>query len=55
MQFAQKLWEQGIFIPAIRYPSVARGKAILRMTLMSDQSKAQLDEAITALEGLWQA
>ncbi len=33
MALAQRLRESGFFVPAIRYPTVARGKARLRVTL----------------------
>ena len=33
MDIAAGLREQGIFIPAIRFPTVARGAARLRLTL----------------------
>ncbi|HEX5222439.1 MAG TPA: 8-amino-7-oxononanoate synthase [Verrucomicrobiae bacterium] len=35
---ATKLREQGIFVPAIRYPTVARGSARLRVTLTASHS-----------------
>ncbi len=44
------LFERGIFVPAIRYPTVARGAARLRVTL----SAAHTPEQIVALtEALW--
>jgi len=33
LKAAEDLREQGIFVPAIRYPTVARGKARLRVTV----------------------
>ena len=39
VEFAAKLREQNIFIPAIRYPTVARGKARLRVTLTAAHSR----------------
>ncbi len=46
---AAKLRTQNIFVPAIRYPTVARGAARLRITLTAKHSAAHLDELVTAL------
>ncbi len=43
------LLEQGIFIPAIRYPTVARGKARLRLTVSARHSPADFAKLFTAL------
>jgi len=43
------LREQGIFIPAIRYPTVARGKARLRLTLTASHSHLDLAQLVEAL------
>jgi 7-keto-8-aminopelargonate synthetase-like enzyme len=48
---AARLLECGFLIPAIRYPTVARGKARLRVAISSTHSRATLSaaaEAITA-------
>ena len=42
MQVADALRSAGFFIPAIRYPTVARGAAILRITVMATHSEQQL-------------
>lgn len=42
----------GIFVPAIRYPTVARGAARLRVTLSAEHSGAQLDRFAVALHRL---
>ena len=47
---AAKLREQGIFVPAIRYPTVARGKARLRVTLTASHSTADVATLVRALE-----
>ena len=39
---AQKLRDAGFFIPAIRYPTVARGKARLRVTVSAAHTEAEL-------------
>ncbi|HEY1663783.1 MAG TPA: 8-amino-7-oxononanoate synthase [Verrucomicrobiae bacterium] len=44
-----KLREQGIFVPAIRYPTVARGKARLRVTLSAAHSTAHVTMLVDAL------
>jgi 8-amino-7-oxononanoate synthase len=49
---AAALREQGIFIPAIRYPTVARGQARLRLTLSAAHTEADLAQLLTALQTL---
>jgi 8-amino-7-oxononanoate synthase len=49
---AATLRDQGIFIPAIRYPTVARGQARLRLTLTAGHTKADLAQLLSALESL---
>jgi len=46
---AAKLRAQHIFVPAIRYPTVARGAARLRITLTAAHSAADLDALVTLL------
>ncbi len=47
-----KLREQGIFVPAIRYPTVARGKARLRVTLSAAHSTSEVSRLVDALLNL---
>jgi 8-amino-7-oxononanoate synthase len=47
---ATKLREQNIFVPAIRYPTVARGAARLRVTLTAAHSVDDIAELIHALK-----
>jgi len=52
MQLAAALRERAIFIPAIRYPTVARGEARLRLTVTASHLQegiATLQSALTAL------
>jgi 8-amino-7-oxononanoate synthase len=49
---ATKLREQNIFAPAIRYPTVARGAARLRVTLGASHSGDDISRLITALKAL---
>lgn len=42
---SQKLFEEGFFIPAIRYPTVPKGQARLRVALMSTHTKEELKKA----------
>ena len=59
VESAATLRARGIFIPAIRYPSVPRGSARLRLTLTAAHSKGDLAELLAALKhldcGLWTA
>lgn len=49
VEVATALREQGIFVPAIRYPTVARGQARLRVTLTAAHSEAQVKQLTEAL------
>jgi 8-amino-7-oxononanoate synthase len=50
VEAAAKLQEQNIFVPAIRYPTVARGKARLRVTLTASHSADDVSTLAQALE-----
>ena len=47
---AAGLRQQNIFVPAIRYPAVARGKARLRVTLTASHSTDDITTLVRALE-----
>ncbi len=49
LDIASKLRGQNIFVPAIRYPTVARGAARLRITLTASHSGKNVDALISAL------
>ncbi len=44
-KLAQHLLDEGIFISAIRYPTVAKGEARLRAAIMATHTQAELGEA----------
>jgi 8-amino-7-oxononanoate synthase len=52
VELAAKLREQNIFIPAIRYPTVARGAARLRVTLTAAHSAKDVAELKASLKFL---
>lgn len=43
IRIAEGLYQRNIFIPAVRWPAVAPGKAILRCMVMGQHTKEQLD------------
>ncbi len=49
---AAQLREQGIFVPAIRYPTVARGAARLRVTLTAAHSADDVGDLVRALQSI---
>lgn len=49
---AQWLFESGFFVPAIRYPTVAKGAARLRVTLSASHTPEQISRLCKALSGL---
>ena len=49
VSLSDALRERGFLIPAIRYPTVARGEARLRVAIRSDHTESDLISAISAL------
>src|SRR5256714_11138436 len=52
MNFSHALQKEGIFVPAIRYPSVARGSARLRITLTAAHTESQIRALVDAIRRL---
>jgi 8-amino-7-oxononanoate synthase len=52
MNLAHTLQKQGFFVPAIRYPSVARGTARLRITLTAAHTESQIRALVDAIRRL---
>ena len=52
LEAAKVLREQNIFVPAIRYPTVARGEARLRVTLTAAHTSEDVQKLVTALARL---
>jgi 8-amino-7-oxononanoate synthase len=52
VQSAAALREQGVFIPAIRYPTVARGRARLRLTVSAAHTATDVSHLLTAIGNL---
>ena len=51
MRLTAAMAERGIFVPAIRYPTVARGSARLRITLSALNEGSQIEALATHLRG----
>jgi len=49
LEISAKLQNAGILIPAIRYPTVAKGQARLRASLMATHTREQLQTAATVM------
>ena len=43
IEFSKRLFEEGVYIPAIRFPTVKKGEARLRMTIMSTHDYRDID------------
>jgi 8-amino-7-oxononanoate synthase len=52
VNLSSRLREHGIFIPAIRYPTVPRGRARLRLTLTAAHSSEDVQTVVSALKVL---
>ena len=52
LEAAAALREAGVFIPAIRYPTVARGQARLRLTVSAAHAAADVTQLVAALADL---
>ncbi|PKO48335.1 MAG: 8-amino-7-oxononanoate synthase [Betaproteobacteria bacterium HGW-Betaproteobacteria-4] len=49
---AKALWERGLWVPAIRPPTVPKGTARLRMSVSAAHTEADIDQLVTALKEL---
>ena len=52
VEAATKLREKNLFVPAIRFPTVARGQARLRVTLTAAHTETDVSKLLNALEEL---
>ncbi len=52
LALATALWERGLWVPAIRPPTVAKGTARLRISVSAAHTAADIDELIHALKEL---
>ncbi|MBE7466587.1 MAG: 8-amino-7-oxononanoate synthase [Planctomycetes bacterium] len=46
---AERLWSQGFWVPAVRYPTVKRGQARLRLSLSAAHTPDEIQALLTAL------
>ncbi|MBI5821236.1 MAG: 8-amino-7-oxononanoate synthase [Verrucomicrobia bacterium] len=51
VECSRQLFERGFFVPAIRFPTVARGAARLRLTVTAAHTSEQIRALIEALSG----
>jgi glycine C-acetyltransferase len=49
-ELSRRLWDDGVFAPAIVYPTVARGRARVRTIVTAEHTEEDLDRALSALE-----
>jgi 8-amino-7-oxononanoate synthase len=52
VEVANVLREQGIFLPAVRYPTVPRGKARLRLSMTASHTEDDVMQVVAALKAL---
>ncbi|MDP8955964.1 MAG: glycine C-acetyltransferase [Actinomycetota bacterium] len=50
VELSSLLWEEGVFTPAIVYPTVAKGRARVRTIVTADHTEEDLSEALDAFE-----
>ncbi len=48
--FSKRLFEAGIYVPAVRPPTVPKGQSRLRITLMATHTFAQIDQLLETLK-----
>ncbi len=46
LSLSAALWEEGLFAPAVRFPTVPKGAARVRFSLTSDHTEAEIDRVL---------
>jgi 8-amino-7-oxononanoate synthase len=52
MEISRRLYERGIFVPAIRFPTVPKGKARLRVTVTAAHEQPDIEQFLGEFGGL---
>jgi len=55
VEMSQALYEAGIYVPAIRPPTVPKHSSRLRLTVSSEHTQEQLETVVTAFRKVWEA
>ncbi|MFL5767140.1 MAG: aminotransferase class I/II-fold pyridoxal phosphate-dependent enzyme, partial [Actinomycetota bacterium] len=50
VELSRSLWDEGVFTPAVVFPTVGRGKARVRTIVTADHTEEDLGEALAAFE-----
>ena len=50
VSFSRELFENNVFIPAVRWPAVLEGQARLRLTIMATHNNSHIEKLLQALE-----
>jgi glycine C-acetyltransferase len=50
VELSSRLWEEGVFTPALVFPTVAKGRARVRTIVTADHSEEDLRQALDAFE-----
>jgi glycine C-acetyltransferase len=52
MTFSRRLFDKGVFVSGIVFPTVAKGQARLRCMISAEHTKEQLDQAVQAFKAV---
>jgi len=50
VELSRRLWDEGVFTPAIVFPTVAKGRSRVRTIVTADHTEEDLREALDAFE-----
>jgi 8-amino-7-oxononanoate synthase len=50
IEAAEKIFEEGVFVPCVRWPAVPEGRARLRCTVMATHTEEQINSALAAFK-----
>jgi glycine C-acetyltransferase len=52
-EFSRRLYDAGVFAPAVGFPTVAEGKARLRAIVTATHKRAELERACEIIAEVW--